>query len=156
MNFKIREAKQSDAKGLAELYIQFWNTHKGIDPLLEFKKKINLKNQIEFAKKDIKKRNNHIFVADLNGKIIGFIEFFIKKNENCFKIKRYGYLNTAVTHKDYRKKGVAKSLANSALKFFKDKKIKYVKANVYNQNQIAMKTWIKLGFQPQSTNLIKV
>ncbi len=155
MEFKIRKAKLSDAEDLARLYFQFWAPHKKVDPLLEFEKKMTLKNQTEFAKKDIRKRNNHIFVANKDGKVIGFIEFFVKKNENCFKIKKYGYLNSATTHKDYRGKGVAKALTNVALKFFKDRGIKYVRTNVYNSNEIAMKTWIKIGFEPQSTFLIK-
>jgi ribosomal protein S18 acetylase RimI-like enzyme len=155
MEFNIRKAKISDAEVIADLYLQFWKSHEKIDPLLEFEKKLTLKNQIEFAKRNIKKQDNTIFVADLNGKVIGFIEFLIKKNENCFKIKEYGYLNLATTDKEFRGKGVAKALTNTALNFLKDKGIKYVRTNVYNSNDIAMKTWTKLGFEPQSTFLIK-
>lgn len=154
MEFKIRKARVSDAEDLAKLYFQFWTPHKNVDPLLEFDKKLTLKNQIKSAKKDIKKKNNHILVAD-NGKVIGFIEFFIKKNDNLFKIKKYGYLNSATTLKEHRGKGVAKALSKAALKFLKSKGIKYVRANVYNSNKVAMKTWIKIGFKPQSTFLIK-
>ena len=151
MEFKIRKAKLEDAEALARLYFQFWEPHNNVDPLLEFDKKLTLKSQVEFAKKDIRKRDNYIFVADLNGKVIGFVEFFIKKNEDCFKIKKYGYLNSATTHTDYRKRGVAKALTNVALKFFKQKGISYVRTNVYNSNDVAMKTWTKIGFEPQST-----
>ena len=153
MEFKIRRAKLSDAEDLARLYFQFWEPHKKVDPLLEFEKRMTLKNQIEFAKKDIKKTSNHILVADRDGKVIGFIEFFVKKNDSCFKIKKYGYLNSATTNKSYRGKGVAKALTNEALKFLKKKRIKYVKTNVYNANRLAMEIWIKLGFEPKSTFL---
>src|SRR3989338_6767629 len=145
MEFKIRKAKLSDAEDLAKLYFQFWEPHKKVDPLLEFEQKMTLKNQAEFAKNDIKKISNHILVADKNGKAIGFIEFFIKKNEDCFKIKKYGYLNSAATDKLHRGKGVAKALTNEALKSLKRKGIKYAKTNVYNANKSAMKIWIKLG-----------
>ncbi len=154
MDFKIRKARLSDAEDLAKLYFQFWEPHKNVDPLLEFEKKLTLNNQIKAAKKDIKKRDNHILVAD-NGKVIGFIEFFIKKNDKLFKIKKYGYLNSATTLEEHRGKGVAKALSIEALKFLKNKRIKYVRANVYNSNEIAMKTWIKVGFKPQSTFLMK-
>lgn len=152
---KIRKAKLSDAEDLARLYFQFWVPHKKVDPLLEFEKRTTLKDRIESAKKDIKKKNNYILVASEKEKIIGFIEFFIKKNENCFKIKKYGYLNSATTHKDYRGKGIAKALTNEALKFLKERGITHVRTNVYNVNKIAMKTWMNLGFKPQSTFLIK-
>ncbi|MFW5865884.1 MAG: GNAT family N-acetyltransferase, partial [Nanoarchaeota archaeon] len=155
MRFSIRKAKLSDSESVADLYLQFWKSHERIDPLLEFENKLTLDNQIEFAKKNIKKTSNNIFVADLNGKVIGFIEFLIKKNENCFKIKEYGYLNLATTDKGHRGKGVAKALTNTALQFLKDRGVKYVRTNVYNSNDIAMKTWTKIGFEPQSTFLIK-
>lgn len=155
MEYKIRRAKLTDAKQIAKLYLEFWEPHKSADPLLELNKKMTLKSETNAAEKTIRKRNVHILVADLNEKIIGFVEFFIKKNEDCFKIKEYGYLNSATTLKEYRGKGVAKALTNKAMKFFKDKKIKYVRANVYNSNDVAMKTWEKLGFTAQSTIFIK-
>lgn len=154
-DFIIRKAKVSDAKYLARLYFQFWEPHKKVDPLLEFKKKLTLKNQIKAARRNIRKRNNYIFVAEKNGRVIGFIEFFIKNNEDCFKIRKYGYLNSATTHQDYRGKGVAKALTKTCLEFLKEKRIKYIKTNVYNINKVAMKTWKNLGFKPQSTFLIK-
>lgn len=155
MNIKIRKAKIEDAGHLARLYLQFWELHRKIDPLLEFNKKITLKSEIKSAKKNIKKRGNYIFVACQKENIVGFIEFFIKKNEDCFQVKKYGYLNSATTHKDYRGKGIAKKLTNVTLKFLKKKGITYVRTNVYNVNKVAMKTWMKLGFRPQSTFLIK-
>ena len=155
MDIKIRKAKIEDTEPLAKLYLQFWEPHRKIDPLLRLDKKITLKSEITSAKKNIKKRGNYIFVAYQKESIVGFIEFFIKKNEDCFKVKKYGYLNSATTHKKYRGKGVAKALTNAALEFLKNKGIKYVRTNVYNSNDIAMKTWTKLGFEPQSTFLIK-
>ena len=155
MDFKIRKAKISDAEDLAKLYFQFWEPHKNIDPLLEFEKKLTFKNQVEFAKKDIRKKNTYIFIAEEEGNVLGFIEFLIKRNDKCFKIKKYGYLNSATTHKDYRGLGVAKALTKECLNFLKKKGITHIRTNVYNTNKIAMKTWIRLGFKPQSTFLIK-
>ncbi len=155
MKLQIRKARLYDAEALAKLYLQFWEPHKKADPLLEFKKRITLQNQIESAKRNIKKKNNYILVASEKDQIIGFIEFFIKKNEKGFEIKEYGYLNSATTDKDHRGKGVAKILTYEALKLLKAKKIKYVRTNVYNTNNIAMNVWMKLGFKPQSTFLIK-
>ena len=50
---------------------------------------------------------------------------------------------------------MAKALTDSALEFLKEKGIRYVRTNVYDSNDVAMKTWVKLGFEPQSTFLIK-
>lgn len=155
MDFTIRKAKLSDAKGMVRLYLQFWEPHKGVDPLLEPDKRPTLKNQIELAKKDIKKKNSHIFVAVKDNKIIGLIGFLIKKNEDCLKIKKYGLLDFSVTDKKHRRKGVAKGLTRFGFKFLRDKGIKYVRIKVYNKNKAAFKAWQRLGFKPQSIHMIK-
>ncbi|MFH0870469.1 MAG: GNAT family N-acetyltransferase [archaeon] len=154
MEFRIRRARLTDTEAIAELYLQFWKPHRDVDPLLKFKRKITLESQICSAKRNIRKRHSYTLVADQKGKLIGFIEFFIKNNEDCFKIKRYGYLNAAATRIDYRGRGVAKALTIEALKILKAKKIKYIRTNVYNKNKVALKTWTKLGFKPQSTLLM--
>ena len=155
MEITVRKARMSDAEDLARLYIEFWKPHKKSDPLLEFKEKLTLKNQMTAARKDIKKKSNHIFVAVKDNEVIGFIEFFIKKNDKVFKIKEYGYLNSATILKKYRRKGIAKKLHLTAAKFLKDRGIKYIKTNVYISNKLALKAWQKIGFKTQSSILIK-
>ena len=155
MKILIRKARLLDAEDLAKLYLEFWESHKKCDPLLEFKDRLTFKNQVIAAKRDIKKKNNCIFVALKNDKVVGFIEFFIKKNDKFFKVKEYGYLNSAVTLKGYRNRGIAKKLYFAAVKFLKDRGVKYVKTNVYNSNIVALKTWQKIGFKTQSSIMIK-
>ena len=151
----IRKAKASDAPGLAELYVQFWSKHKGIDPLLELRKKPTIKNFTEDVKKDIKRRNNYIFIALKDKKIIGYIETNTNKNYKLFKVKRYGWIDTATTHKNYRGRGVARALTDYAIKFFKKKRIKYVRATVYIRNKGALEAWKRMGFKPNSVRLLK-
>jgi ribosomal protein S18 acetylase RimI-like enzyme len=155
MEFTIRKARLEDAEQIGKLFLEFWMPHKKVDPLIEMKRKIALKNEIKSARKEVRKRNCHYLVAEKDGKVIGYIEALIKKNEDCFKIRKYGYLNSAAVLKRYRGKGVAKVLTKEILKFLKTKKINYVKCNVYNTNKTALKVWEKVGFKPQSTMMIK-
>jgi ribosomal protein S18 acetylase RimI-like enzyme len=155
MNYKVRKARLSDAEGLGRLYLEFWGPHRKVDPLIEMRRKITVKKEIESAKKEIKSKKSFTFVADKDGEIIGFIELLIKKNDRCFKVKKYGYLNAAATLKKYRGKGVAKALAKAGFKSLKDKGIEYVQGRVYNTNKTALEAWEKIGLKPQSTMLFK-
>lgn len=157
MNFTVRKAHIYDAEALARLYLQFWEVHKDIDPLIQLAEEPTLQNQVEGAKRDLRKRTTHIFVAvkKETNEVIGCIEFFVKKNEDCFKIKEYGYLDACVIDEKHRRKGVARELTEAALKFFKDKGITYVKTSVYNVNEPGQKVLQTLGFNPQSITLIK-
>ncbi|MFH1585205.1 MAG: GNAT family N-acetyltransferase [archaeon] len=152
---KIRKARKGDERDLMELYPQFWEIHNLIDPLIKPAKKLTRKSYLNGAKENIKKFKFGFLVAEIDGKVVGYIEFMIKKNENFFKVKRYGYLDATVTHKNYRKRGVAKALTKEAIKSLKKRGIKYVKANVYNSNKIAIGVWKKLGFKENSTMLLK-
>ncbi len=107
MTLTIRKATLHDAEALAQLYLQFWEVHESVDLLIELEESPTVSNQIEAAKKAIRRRTKHILVAVENNEVIGYIEFLIKKNEDCFKIKEYGYLDACVTHTNHRKKGVA-------------------------------------------------
>jgi len=158
MAIAVRKAKLSDADSLAKLYLQFWEPHKGCDPLIALKKELSHKNQVAFAIKDIKKSGTHILVAidgENDSKVVGFIEVLIKKNDACFKISRYGYINACVTDKDERGKGIARKLTEHAFTFLKSKGIKFVRLNVYHINPTAISVWQKLGFKPQSMNMFK-
>ena len=55
MEIIVRKARLSDAVDLARLYIEFWKPHKKSDPLLEFKEKLTLKNQMTAARNELKR-----------------------------------------------------------------------------------------------------
>lgn len=152
---QIRKAILSDAQALAKLYLQFWEPHAGCDPLLELVKPPSLDLQIKQAKKDIRARNTHIFVADKTGKIVGFIELLIKKNDPIFKVRKYGYVNSCVVDKKHRGSGIARKLLLFGLDFFRQKELTFSKLNVYCTNAAAIRTWEKLGFKEISMNMLR-
>lgn len=152
---KIRKAKISDAKDLASLYTQFWAAHKTVDPLIRLSSKDQEKEDLRYAKSSLKKKDTFVFIALEGSKIIGYIELFIAKNEPYYKVKKYGYLDTAVVDKKHRGKGVTRLLTDSAFNFLKKNGIDYIKTNVYNANDVALKVWERLGFEQLSVNMIK-
>jgi hypothetical protein len=93
---KIRKASKKDLKDLAELDKQFWEIHTGMDPFISPSKKLTNKDHLKHAKEIInnKEKNNFYFVSDLDGKVIGAVNFQIKKNDKFFKLKKFGYLDS--------------------------------------------------------------
>ena len=151
---EIRRAKLSDAAAVGRLFLLFWDSHKGVDPLLKLKKKPTLKSEIEQAKKWIRKRKTVMFVATESDSVIGYIEATTKKSAPIFKVKRSGYIEAVVVDKKYRNSGVGKSLVLHALDYFKKRGIRNVKANVYFSNKSAVQFWKKAGFKDISKNVI--
>lgn len=151
----IRKAKSKDVRGIAKLYLQFWKAHPGVDPLITPKNKPTMKSEIKAAAKDIRKKNEYHFVADDNGRIAGYIELCIKKNHRIFKVRKFGYINSIVVDKKCRGKGIARMLVKYASGFFRQKRLKYVRLNVYFSNKAAQKAWSKIGFRNESMFMIK-
>jgi len=151
----IRKARLSDAEGLARLYLQFWKAHRKADPLLRLRKKLSLAGEAEAAKKDLRKRNCTIFVALAQGRVVGFIDLLVKKNDPMFVVKEYGYVDSLVVDQRHRKKGIASALVLCGLSYLRGKGIRDVKLNLYCSNRIAMAVWRKLGFREISKNMIR-
>ena len=148
MDYTIRKARPEDAEGLAGLYLQFWEPHKNVDPLIGLKGKRDLRTHLAFARRDIKDMKNIIFVAVRGDRVLGYVEALVKKNERCFRIGRYGYFNSAVTDRAQRRRGIAKALTAEMLVLFNTREIEYIKANVYNTNRVALRTWKKWASSP--------
>ncbi len=154
MGMIIRKAKLSDAEGMARLYMQFWEVHKGLDPLIEPAFKPDLKNNLKWAEKDVRSRKNITFVAVVDGKVVGYMELLVKKNEHYFKIKKYGYVNAVVVDRKYRRKGIARALIKEGLKIFRSKGLKYVQLSAYVKYRVP-KIWERMGFKTTSEMMIR-
>jgi len=138
----------SDAPAIAELYLQFWEIHKGIDPLMEHSRKLKFSEVIDLAKKYLKKKKRYHFVAELGSKVVGYIDFTLKENDAHAKYLLYGSLESCVTDKAYRGKGIAKLLTEAMIYFFVSKGVKYIRTESYLANESAVETWKKMGFKP--------
>lgn len=92
----IRELNENDFDGLSELYTHLHN-NKPIDCSAE---NISLFNQI------LSDINHHIIVAECDGKIVSSCVCVIIPNLTHNQ-QPYALIENVVTHKDYRKKGLA-------------------------------------------------
>ena len=151
---EIRKAKLSDAKGLAKLFLLFWDSHKGVNPLLELRKKPTLESETKEAKKYIRKGKPEIFVAVDDDSVIGFIEVSIKKNEPVFKVKKSGYIESLVVDKKCRRAHVGSSLLAYVKALLKKRGVGYITVTVYPSNRLAVEFWKKTGFKDISKIVI--
>ena len=151
---EIRRAKLSDAPGLARLSILFWESHKGVSPLLELKKKATLESETKEARRVVRKGKPEIYVAIKSGSIIGSIEISTNKKGPLFKVRKSGYIEALVVDKKSRRSGVALALLTHVKTLFKKRGIRYVTVTVYPPNKLAVKFWKKAGFKGISENVI--
>ena len=100
---KIREYQDSDIKQIVLLFYETVHSVNTVDYSIEQLHAWAPRKEIEKKLKgwNIFLGNNITYVAEINGKIVGFVDMSYR-----------GYLDRLYTHKDYLRQGIATALVN--------------------------------------------
>ena len=115
----IRKAKKSDSKDLIEVNINTWNTtYKGIIPDEYLKHRVDtIEEEIKKCEDTIEQQDN-TYVAVLDGKIVGVMNYGSSRIEN---FKNYGEVYSLYVLKDYQRIEYRKKIIASRFQIFKTK-----------------------------------
>ena len=136
---KIRKAKLSDAKGIANVLVQSYNIK-------------NLKEGIDTFKNEIKKQYHYI-IAEEKGKIIGIVTWLM----HGLPKHQLAELDRIAVLPEYRGKGISKQLFSALIKdiksFYKKNKSRLRKLYLltHADNTRAQKFYEKFGFRHETT-----
>ncbi len=149
----IRKANLKDVPTIVNLWKEFMKYHdeilikknKKVKPHLVKKK--NAANIFrKFVRKNILSKNSIIFVAEIEGKLVGYSLNYIKDNIPIFNVGRIGYICDLFVKKEFRRMRISTKLKNESIKWFKKKGIKYASITVHNYNELAHSIYKKWGF----------
>jgi len=101
----------------------------------------------EWFEKMYKQKNNAIFVAKFEGKIVGYIYCKINSVENGPTIKHEALIDGLYVDAKYRKQGIATTLIEMAKEWAKKMEAKYLFLNVLDKNESAIKLYYKNNFE---------
>jgi ribosomal protein S18 acetylase RimI-like enzyme len=96
--------------------------------------------------------SNRVIIAELGGQIVGFIMCGIRNIEN----KEVGVIGYLGVKKEFRRKGIATSLAIEAGRFFVQNRLKKVIAEVYYLNKDSYEFIKGFGFRQTATIRVPV
>ncbi|MEI7719124.1 MAG: GNAT family N-acetyltransferase [archaeon] len=160
----IRKATIKDTEKLADLYHEFYSTHKNMGKFwLPSWAPKDAKNFGDFVKaKEVKKhlvgeaidavtkyKSTFLFVAEENKQVVGFVSFYIEKNISWFRVKKYGFIDECCVLKKFRGKGIARELIEFAESNLKKKGIDYVMLKTSIGNKNSQQTWEHLGYKKE-------
>ena len=140
---KIREADKKDADVLKDLWMKSLKNEKKLN------KNIDLGSEIKDFKKDFPRlfKKNKYFLAENNGKIIGFVGGEIKIGSGFFKNKRIGHIHALFVEEKYRNRGIGVELIKTFISWLKTKKVKIAELAVSSRNSTAIKLYKNIGFE---------
>ncbi|HEY9062821.1 MAG TPA: GNAT family N-acetyltransferase [Pseudobacteroides sp.] len=153
MNYKIRKAKKRDMSAINELWCKLSYDQISKDPYfdqnIEFKEYGNLR----FA---MSKKYCAIFVAEVQNKIVGFIETVLHHKDYYFPADDYAYVFHMYVEEDYRM-GLTLStdLVKATEAWAASMGCSYLEADVLSHNT-KMETLIKYyKFKPYTARYVK-
>ena len=130
---EIREAKLSDAAGIAKVHVGSWRTtYKGIIPD-EYLNNLSCAQRAELWDKNISKPDSYVIVAENDdGEIIGFADAWKRDNN---KEDKAIDLTSIYLLEDYQGKGVGKQLLKALFDYFKNAGYETVYVEVLEDNK---------------------
>jgi ribosomal-protein-alanine N-acetyltransferase len=129
---RIRNFTKKDKKIVSELYYE-------LHPIEEKEKK--RKGLLVPVEKS--KLKTILLVAEENSRVVGFIW----GNLIIYGFFRYGTIEELFVKKEFRNKGIGRSLVKQIMKRFKNFKVKVVFVTTEKENKEAIDLYKKLGFK---------
>lgn len=154
----IREYQEKDRPALLEMIaiLQDYEAvmQPGMLPGSEMAEKMLVHTLSECKEKDGK-----IYLADVDDKVVGFVYFFVLKEET--DLMYYDpeitsvYVSDYLVLEEYRGKGIGRALMEKVEEYAKELGIKKIKLTVLAKNSLARETYKKLGYLDEEITLSK-
>ncbi|MEM3551229.1 MAG: GNAT family N-acetyltransferase [Candidatus Bathyarchaeia archaeon] len=141
-NVKIRHADEEDLQQIVKLSKKLGKNESSMDSMIS-----SMPSEFQnptWILKNIKGENTVVFVAEANGKVIGYSLGWISQPW-AYKGRR-GYICDCFVEKPYRRKGIGRALIKAMLNWFVGKGVECVEADVYSRNIPSLTLFKALGF----------
>lgn len=146
--FEIREFKSSDTETFVELAKQCFDGygHYFADERLNHKDCLDTYGDWAYNTCTNPDVADKIFVADLNGEVIGYLSFKVHEKDG----KKYAAGGMGAVNPKYRSLSVFRDITIAGLEWGIDIGLDWEEHNVLPDNFPVNKSFIKLGFKPKS------
>lgn len=148
----IREAKAEDLGSISELMQRFIALNGEFDPMLRSREDSegSIRDYLESA---ISSDSASIFVAELDGKLVGFLKAEIRSRV-FHEPDMEGVIQEFYVLPQFRRRGVGERLVRYAIDRLKER-VGLVTAEFPSLNTIAVNFYKKMGFRPIVTRCFK-
>lgn len=154
MEITYRKAKLEDLETISRFWDKLDKTHIRYHPLYRLEDNI-LEKRKKYIKKQIERRDAFIYLAEGQGRIIGFADGRVEDRAPILKIKKIGCLAAVFVEKKYRKRGIGGRLVENLIGEFKKRDLNFVKAEIDVRNSSAFEFYREFGFEKFKSNIVK-
>lgn len=154
---KIRPFKPEDREELRNLYRELYGEFQPSifpDELKKFEEYADLEESINWLLEQEKKEKWRSFVAEKDGKLVGFATGRIGKFHQ-YKLSQYGEIVNFYLQKPYRHQGIGKQLIEALENWFREKGCQVARIETWPFNKETIEIYKRLGFKEISLMFIK-
>ena len=151
MNYElsVRQSNVNDSEKCHDLLLLIADLHKKGRP--DVFENLVSKYTLDEVKERLSSADNGVFVAELNGTVVGYVFCDIIKEGSGITL----YVDDLCVHPSARNKGVATALMNHASAYGKEKGCRMIMLNVWEFNKSAISFYENYGFETRSRHLEK-
>ncbi|VTQ04946.1 GNAT family N-acetyltransferase [Sphingobacterium daejeonense] len=143
MELQIRKALESEINILLEFEQGIVDAERPFDNSLK-EGEIHYYDLTELIRSD----KAEVLLAVINDEIVGSGYAKILKAKPYQKFEEYAYLRFMYVKPTFRGHGINQKILNNLIEWSKEKGLTEVKLDVYDENEIAKKAYLKAGFKP--------
>ena len=147
---KIRAAKLEDIQQLMKLEMSLFNKWDELDPI----DKVNIdwfssESHRKHLTSVLEDSKNKIFVLVDKQNIVGYVKAHLFCREPF--LEKVGYISDLFVENSYRSQGIGKKLVEEAIKWFKQKNLKWTTTSTHLLDSKAINFWKKRGYEEFNT-----
>lgn len=155
----IRNATSRDVPRIVQLWkslMAYHVKHHGYGRGIFRYKKDKLALYVKFLKKQLRRRNAAVFVAETNGKIAGHVMVEVHKVPPIYVYDKDAYICEIVVDERYRGKGIGTMLLKEVERWTKKKEMRSIALVVHIANKNALSLYRKSGFKEHHLKMAKI
>ena len=159
IKLNIRSGKIEDAEMLAPLAVKIFNDTFADNPLNkpdDMRAYIAEFLSVEAFGKDLADENSMFFIAEIEGKIIGYAKLIEHSTEDCVSDENPIELNKLYVTHEFHGKGIAQVLMEKCFAEAKGKNYQTMWLGVWEFNFRAQKFYEKLGFRQVGNHIFQL
>ena len=151
---QIRKASMDDYDLLSEIKLKAKRSertfNKSLKPIDEVRERY-----LSYLKNDLTLRDRAVFVVVENGKVAGMVTGRVSGTLSIVRSRKMGSISNLYVLPGHRRKGTAKQLTGALLAWFREKKIRDIRLEVYPKNTPAINIYRDFGFREYSIRMKK-
>lgn len=146
----IRKAKEEELKIAQDLNHQLFEHDLEYDPLLDMNWPYEKE---EYFRNRISEKDGVCFVAEVDGKVVGYLIGAMIEPYTYRKIKKQSELENTLVKEEFRGRGIGEKLFEEFVKWSKEHGAERIKVSASADNFGAIKFYQRVGFKPYATEL---